>query len=68
MKNQFKINERVRLVNDWLPPEAKAKQVVITAFQNNGELFAHIRWTGSNAKQFTEQFGTLFPLTELRKI
>ena len=63
-----KVNDRCRIVNDWLPAEAKKATVQVIGFQRNLERFAKVLWLGRNAREYQEKFGTLFPLQELRAI
>ena len=61
------IGDKCRIVNDWLPQKAKSKKVQIIKFQKNGALkYAQIRWLGNI--DYTEEYGTIFPIGELRKI
>lgn len=62
----MKMNTKCRIVNDWLPAEAKKATVQVVGFQDNVEQFARVIWLGKNAKEYQDKFGTLFPLQELR--
>ena len=65
----MKQNDKCRIVNDWLSAEAKKATVQVIGFQDNMQLtYARVLWLGYNAKEFQEQFGTLFPIKELRVI
>ncbi len=65
----MKVNAKCRIVNDWLSNEAKKATVQVIGFQDNMQLtYAKVLWLGKNAKAFQEQFGTLFPIKELRAI
>ena len=65
----FGVGDTVRLVNDWLPAEAKAKRCKIEHFSKHDRVvFATVRWLGTSVKDYAEKFGTMFPLDELRKI
>jgi len=67
---QFKKGDRVRIVNDWIGPYAKKYTAVVDNFEKHGMMeFVKVRWTGKAAEQkFSEKFGVLFPIDELRKI
>lgn len=63
----MKVNDKCRIVNDWLSAEAKKATVQVIGFQDNMQLtYARVLWLGRKAKEFQEQFGTLFPISELR--
>jgi len=64
----MKVNDKCRIVHDWLPAEAKKATVQVIGFQDNIERFAKVLWLGRNARDYQEKFGTLFPLRELRAI
>ena len=64
----MKVNDKCRIVNDWLSADAKRATVQVVGFQTNIEKFAKVIWLGRNAKEYTEQFGTLFPIKELRNV
>ena len=64
----MKLNAKCRIVNDWLSAEAKKATVQVIGFQTNQEQFAKVLWLGRNAREFQDQFGTLFPIKELRAI
>lgn len=76
-QQQFKIGDRCRIKNDWLPIEAKAREVIITKLRDIDSMkgtmafkqkFAEVKWTGRNSTQFTENCGTMFPVDELEKV
>jgi len=65
----IKINDKCRLLCDWIPPEVKTKRVQVIRLQKNGrQKFARIIWLGKNARQNEQEYGVLFSLEELRKI
>lgn len=64
----MKLNDKCRIVNDWLPAEAKKATVQVVGFQTNGEQYARVKWLGKQAFVFAKQWGTLFPIKELRAI
>lgn len=61
--------DTVRIVNDWLPAEAKAKRCKVERIiKYDRVMFAELRWLGSGVADYKEKYGALFPLDELRKI
>lgn len=65
----FAVGDTVRLVNDWLPPEAKAKRLKIDKFERHEQVdYAVVRWLGVGVFGYAEKHGTQFPLDEIRKI
>jgi hypothetical protein len=63
---KFASQQKVRVVNDWFPMEAKKLTATILTFQNNnGKMFARVQWS---KLEYADEFGVLFPLDELRRI
>lgn len=61
----FAIGDKVRVVNAWLPEEAKNVRAKIVRFQMNRNMqFAELYWPKSVD---VREVGNLFPLDELRK-
>jgi hypothetical protein len=61
----FLVGDKVRVVNAWLPEEAKQVKAKIVRFQKNQRMdFAVLYWPKSVV---VREVGNLFPLDELRK-
>lgn len=61
----FAVGDKVRVVNAWMPEEAKKVRAKIVKFQKNNKMdFAVLYWPKSVD---VREVGNLFPLDELRK-
>lgn len=69
-KNPFKIGETVELDIDWDGGFHRGKRCQIVRFQQNGnQTCAVIFWKGyKHAKKMTDDYGTIFPIADLKKI
>lgn len=59
---QFKVNQTVKVIAEWLPKECKGKRARIVRFQQNTEPFAVVYW------KHTQECGDKFALHELESV
>ena len=65
----MKKGDKVKVVADWVDPEARNAIALVDNFQNNGTMkFVKIKWLGKNGRSLEETCGVLFPSDELRKV
>jgi hypothetical protein len=68
-EDEFRIGETVTVQIDWGDGFHRNKRFQITGFQTNGHVkSAKGFWKGKYAKKLTEDYGTIFPLLDLKKI
>jgi hypothetical protein len=67
--DKFRLGETVTIRIDWGNGFHRNKRFQITGFQTNGMVkSARGFWKGKYAKKLTEDYGTIFPLVDLKKI
>lgn len=68
-EDEFRVGETVTIKIDWGDGFHQNKRFQITGFQTNGMVeSAKGFWKGKYAMKLTDDYGTIFPLIDLKKI